>query len=206
MTIANYSDLNTAVANWTGRADLTSRIPEGIVLAEAKMNRYLRVKDMVTKNASFAIAAAAEYVSVPTNFGGVKTFYLNASPATVIDFMPDELMTAKWGSNTTGPPEAYNVQGSNFRFGPIPDAAYTATLVYWLLVPALTSGASTNWMITSHPDAYLYGVLAEMAVFAKDVQAAQGYWQLMYQALDQIKLQSNRDAYAGNGAVFARPG
>lgn len=203
MTIASYSDLNTAVANWTGRSDLTSRIPEGIVLAEAKMNRYLRVKSMVTKNASFSIDG--EYVAVPTNFGGVKTFYLNTSDTAVLDFMPDELITNTW-QGSTGQPEAYCVQGDNFRFGPVPDKTYTATLVYYLKVPALTASATTNWVILNHPDAYLYGVLAEMAVFAKDPQAAQGYWGLMYQALDQIKLASNRDSYSGDAALFARPG
>ena len=39
MALSTYSDLTTAVANWTARADLTSRIPEFIKLAESDFNR-----------------------------------------------------------------------------------------------------------------------------------------------------------------------
>jgi len=46
MAIGNYSELNTAVANWLNRDDLTDRIPEFIVLAEARFNRVLRIRAM----------------------------------------------------------------------------------------------------------------------------------------------------------------
>ena len=43
MAIGTYAELKTAVANWLDRDDLTDRIPEFIALAEAKMNRNLRI-------------------------------------------------------------------------------------------------------------------------------------------------------------------
>jgi hypothetical protein len=203
VSITTYSELLTAAANWSGRADLTSRIPEFIALAEAKMNRRLREKDMVTKDAAFSITG--EYVAVPTSFGGVKAFALNASPRSILLFMPDIMMTATFG-DVTAPPSHYNVQGSNFRFGPIPDATYVATLIYYLKVPALTGSATTNWMITNHPDAYLYGVLAELAGLAQDWDGAGKWVQAMYAVIDEIKKASNRDSYSGDGALAARPG
>lgn len=201
MSIANYSDLLTAAANWSHRTDLTSRIPEFIVLAESKMNRRLRTMDMVSKDVAFSIAS--EYVAVPTSFGGVKTFYLNTSPKTDLEFMADEQITQTYPTST-GKPKKYCVQGSNFRFGPAPDGTYTATLVYYLKVPALTSTATTNWMITNHPDAYVYGVMAEMRVYAKDSEGAAGYFALMNQVIDEIRSGSNRDR-AGGGALATRP-
>lgn len=202
MTIASYSDLNTAVANWTGRGDLTSRIPEGIVLAEAKMNRYIRTKDMVTKNASFSITG--EYVAVPSNFGGVKAFYLNTSPTQELVLSSDGLITEQYGG-LTDTPVVYCIQGSNFRFGPVPSGTFTATLVYWLLVPALTGSATTNWVILSHPDVYLYGVLGEMAAFAKDFEAAQGWEAMFYKCMDELLMMNKRDR-TGGGVLYARPG
>ena len=206
MGLANHTDLLAAVANWTGRADLTSRIPEGIVLAEAKMNRRLREKDMVTKNATFSING--EYVAVPASFGGVKHFHLNTDPRVALDYMPDQLMTSKYAADQTGQPEKYNVQGGNFRFGPRPGATYTATLVYYLKVPALTGtgSASVNWMMTDHPDAYLYGCLAEMAGFAQNYQEVSAWTDAMYRVIDEIKKASNRDSYGGDAALAARPG
>ena len=46
MAINSYSSLQTAVANWLDRSDLTDRIPEFIDLAEARINRALRVTFM----------------------------------------------------------------------------------------------------------------------------------------------------------------
>lgn len=203
MAITQYSELLTAAANWSGRSDLTSRIPEYIALAEAKMNRRLREKDMVTKT-TFNITG--EYVAVPTAFGGVKHFHLDTTPRVVLDFMPDHLLTATYADGATGQPEVYNVQGSNFRFGPTPGATYTSTLVYYLKVPALTSSATTNWMITNHPDCYLYGVMAELAGYAQDDVGVQRWITAMYAVIDEIKRASNRDTYGGDSALFARPG
>ena len=49
MAISNYSELQTAVANWLDRDDLTARIPEFIALAEARFNRVLRLRSMEAK-------------------------------------------------------------------------------------------------------------------------------------------------------------
>lgn len=194
MALANYSDLQAAVANWMSRSDLASRIPEGIVLAEAKINRRLRTLDMVTQNTSFSIAA--EYVAVPANFAGVKTFYRNGSPRVNLDYMADDVMSNLY-QGAVGPPGFYNVQGSNFRFGPVPDGTYTATLAYWLKVPAL-AGATANWLMTSHPDCYLYMALGEMQGLAKNWDDAQKWEGLGYQILQEIADQSSRDQWGGN--------
>ena len=46
MAIGTYAELQTAVANWLDRGDLTDRIKEFISLAEARMNRVLRLQLM----------------------------------------------------------------------------------------------------------------------------------------------------------------
>lgn len=199
-TIVDYASLQTALANFSNRADLTSRLPDFIQLAEAKMNRYLRLIDMTSQNASFSITG--EYVATPTSFGGVKTFYINTDPKTPLEFMADDLMTALFDTGT-GKPRNYNVQGSNFRFGPVPDSTYTATLVYYLAIPNLTTGATTNWVITSHPDAYLYGGLAELNSYLKDFEAALGYAQAMYKVLDEMKGASALTRW-GSGPISVR--
>lgn len=190
MAITNYDTLLSAVANWTARGDLTSRIPEGIALTEAKLNRELRTVDQETKQATFTISV--EYVAVPTDFLQVKTFYLN-TPRQPLTQEKDDVITAVYGS-TTGTPERYSVLGSNFRFGPVPSVGVVATLVYAAKVPALTSTASTNWVISSHPDLYLYGVNAEMWAFAHNPEKAKMWMDLFMLGVDRLKAQSDRKA------------
>lgn len=205
MSITTYSELQTAAANWSGRSDLTSRIPEFISLAEAKMNRRLRVKNMVTVDPAFPITG--EYVGVPANFGGVRTFYLNTNPIVHLDFMADALMATTFGNSGSGQPQKFNIQGSNFRFAPMPDATYSAHLAYYLKVPALGSSgsATTNWLLTDHPDAYVYATLSELAGFAKDWDSAEKWITMSYKILDDIQVASNRDRYSGDAVLVARP-
>ncbi len=59
--------------------------------------------------------------------------------------------------------------------GPTPDASYTAALDIYSFT-GLSALATTNWLITSHPDLYLYGSLAEAEPFIKDGNIV-GYWQ-----------------------------
>ena len=42
MAIGTYAELQTAVANWLDRGDLTDRIVEFIDLAEVRINRIIR--------------------------------------------------------------------------------------------------------------------------------------------------------------------
>ena len=48
MAIGTYAELQTAVANWLDRGDLTDRIQEFIDFAEARINRNLRLRLMET--------------------------------------------------------------------------------------------------------------------------------------------------------------
>lgn len=195
MSLDSYNDLLTAAANWSERSDLTSRIPEFLELAEAKINRKLRTKDMETKNASFSITG--EYVATPTGFGGVRSFHLNTTPKQVLEFMPADNQTGYFGSST-GKPRYYTIEGSNFRFGPAPDATYASTLTYFLTVPALTASNTSTWLLTANPDAYVYGVMAELQAYLKNWTDAQMWENKMYRVLEEIHAISNQDKWGGN--------
>jgi hypothetical protein len=191
MAIGTYVELQAAVANWTARADLTSRIPEFVQCTEAKLNRELRVVDQETRSATFTIGG--EYVAQPADFLQVKTFYIN-SPKTNLVYYSDDLITAVHGS-THGTPQNYSVQGANFRFGPYPSSTGTvvSSLVYAAKIPTLIS-TSTNWVLLSHPDVYLYGCVAEAFAFAKDPVNTKVYADLFISQIERLKAWSDRKA------------
>ena len=47
MSLTNYSDLKTSVANYLARTDLTDQIPDFIRLAEYRMRREVRIRQML---------------------------------------------------------------------------------------------------------------------------------------------------------------
>ncbi len=190
MSVSTYEELIQAAVRWSQRPDFRQRADDAIPMAEARINRYLRSREMETTLGTFTISG--EYVALPSNFAGVKAFYLPGPPKVAIEFRPNDQMAIDYPTDT-GKPKFFNVHGSNFRFAPSPNGTYSAYLVYYRTVPALTSSATTNWLLTSHPDAYVYGVLGELYEFAGDQQKADRCLQRMYSALDEVKTQSNRD-------------
>ena len=196
MTIATYAGLSTAIADRISRSDLTATVSdECIALAEVRLQRLLRTLDMETNNASIAIAT--EYVTVPADFLAMRAFYLNVATRYALEYMPDDTMTNIY--STSGQPRYYNVSGGSFRFGPAPDASYTATLIYYAKIPAITSSNTTNWLLTAHPDAYLYGALMEVATRLKDPNSAAGYQSLYASAIQDIQANAARNRWGGPG-------
>lgn len=202
MAITTYSELKDAIANWTARGDLATgganvnRVDEIIDNAEAMLSRDLRTLDMETKSASFSITG--EYVAVPTNFLEVRTFYLNTSPRVPLEYLPDDEQALMY-STSSGPPRFFSVVGSNFRFAPVPDATYSATLVYYLKVPSLSGTTTTNWLLTAHPDLYLAACMIWAATFLQDAAMVQ-QWRAAYgDLLGGLRRSDNRSRWGGSG-------
>jgi hypothetical protein len=194
-----YAGLQTEAASYLGRADLTAIIPTFIALAEAKFNRTLRTRDMITKDAAFSITG--EYVAVPTGFLEAKAFMLNASPRQELTFMPDDTQVDMYPtSNET--PLFYSIVGSNFRFAPVPSTTVTATLTYYKAIVALAT-TSPNWLLTSHPDIYLYGTLMEAAPYLHDDNRI-GLWAAgLRECVSQLRTQDARSNTANGMMVRA---
>ncbi len=190
MAIGTGAELATAVANWLARADLTSRIPEFVALAEAKLNRVLRTPDMEVRNSLFPITG--EYVPVPTRFLEVKSFKLNTYPRRPIVHLTDEMQELMYPT-AVGDPMFYSLVGQTFRFAPVPNAGHTATLVYFEKLDSVSAGGTAvNWLLTSHPDIYLYGSCLEAAGFLKDDPRIDLWMRGYGFALDQLKTQGQR--------------
>lgn len=157
-----YTGLQASVADFLNRADITAAIPDFIALAEAQINRRLRVRRMmVTATATVSTPGPA----VPTDF--LEAISLTLSTGQLLDSVSIGAM-AEANQYATGPvPSRYAVSGGNFVFGPAPTAALTAVLVYYAKLPPLAANA-TNWLLADHPDIYLYGALTQSGPYLKD--------------------------------------
>lgn len=203
MAISTYSELLTAAANWLSRADLTSRIPEFVTLAQARINRSVRVQAMETKSTSFSITG--EYVNVPSDFLEAKHFYITSvSPRKSLTRLDDETATDSY--TTTDQPKYFSVVGSQFRFTPAPASTYTATLVYYAKPATLAvTSQETNSLFPTNVDLYLYATLLEAESFVKD-DPRLGVWKMAYdEALNGINAAAKRQSAFG-GSMTTRLG
>ena len=200
MALDTYTNLKTAIANFLARDDLTSEIDDFIDLTEAEFNRELRIRAMET-SVSFTIDSEQE--TLPTGFLGVRSFFVNNSGKETLQFVTPYHQFHTRGSSQSGTPRTYSIEGSNFRFAPAPDTSYTATLVYYKAFDSLDGSTATNYILTNHPDVYLYGSLYHASNFIRgiDPQTVEQWKGLFVEGINQIKLKDDGDKYNGSPLI-----
>ena len=192
MAITTLTELRTAVSDRLSRVDLTSTVlDECVVLAEADMQRELDTLDQETTNASYSITG--EFVAVPTGCDMVRSFHLNRAEPWPLRQMPSDLQNFP----ATDIPMYFERVGGNFRFAPIPNATYTATIVYVARFTPLTSSA--NWLLTAHPDAYLYGTLKHACVKTQDTAGIGQFDGEFQKIIARINRRSRKARWSGPG-------
>jgi hypothetical protein len=201
MAITNYGQLKTAVADWLNRDDLTAVIPTFIDLAHAKLNRRLRVREMLQRSTA---NVTTQYTSLPNGFLSMRNIQLNVTTPKALEYLTSEQMDQERArGNTAREPVYYTILGETIEVFPSPDASYEIELAYHKSLTALSADADTNWLLTKAPDAYLYGALLQAAPYLKDT-AETGLW---LQAHDMVVGELERDsdkALYGGGTLKAR--
>ena len=198
MAISTYSELQTAVANWLDRDDLTARIPEFITLCEARFNRSLRIRAMETLDISVDTVAGTSTVALPTGYVQMRDISLITSPITQLQYVTPEIMNRLNAGSRSGKPETYTIIANNILFGPTPDSAYDISMLYYKTFDALTDAAPTNWVITNAPDVYLYGALLEAEPFLMNDQRVQLWATALTQSINTLQEQDNKDRHSGS--------
>ena len=61
MALSTFSELKTEIANYVDRSDLTDQIPTFINLAEARINRLVRVRIMESVKISSLVSGVKRY-------------------------------------------------------------------------------------------------------------------------------------------------
>ena len=206
MAISTKAELHTAVANWLNRSDLTDRIPEFISLAEAQLNRLLRTREMLVRSTA---SATGQYISIPTDYLEMMNIELTSTspPKRLIYITSDRSDDYReQQNNKTGTPDYYTIEGDSIQLLPTPDATYTLQLNYYKDITAIAGlvDSGYNWLLTSHPDIYLYGTLLQSAPYLMDPQSI-GTWGTMYsQSIQELQVSDDKSRYSG-GTLNMRP-
>jgi hypothetical protein len=197
MAISTYTELKTAVANWLDRDDLTDRIPEFIALAEARMNRVLRLRMMEAKYTASTVGAQRNY-ALPTGYLQMRNFQLNTSPITTLSYVSPEIFDRLWGGSTGGTPQFYTILANEIQLGPIPASVQTMEMLFYKKITALSGTNLTEQMLTNNPDIYLYGALLEAEPFIMNDERV-SLWALGFEkAVASLQEQDNKDRHSGS--------
>jgi len=116
-----------------------------------------------------------------------------------LDLISHNDLLDRKASTTSGRPQYYAVTGEQFEFLPAPDDTYNAELVYFAELEALSDSNTSNWLLTTAPDVYLYGTLAHSAPFLGEDQRIQVWASLYEAALAGLNRASDTARYSGTG-------
>lgn len=181
MAISTFSELKTAIQSWIVPAVTEAVAADCIALAEAMFNRTLRVRQMEATATALAITSGV--AALPSGFLAVRSFRLTSEPYNRIEFLPIDQIEALDPTNTDKP-FYYDRVGDELIL--YPPTTATARLRYRKTLTPLSDAAPANWLLTSHPDAYLFGSLLHADLRDVDSERIALWTQGLSTALDQI--------------------
>lgn len=196
MALSTFAELKSSIADWLNRDDLTSAIPDFISLAEANMDRSIRhwrMEKRVTANVS------GQYTGLVGDYlEGIRFSIANGDRLELLS--QGEMQQRRTAyDDTTGKPQYYAISDGQLELYPTPDGTYAVEMLYYGQITPLSDSNTTNWLLTHHPDAYLYGSLLHAAPYLGEDQRA-GTWGSLYQsALDAINKESSDAKFGGSG-------
>ena len=196
MSFSNYSALQTTLASYLGRTDLTAMIPTFITLAEARLQRELRTRPML-KSATATMTGGDNTVGLPTDFLEMRDLFTQGNPRMPVSYMSPSAFTRNARATESGRPVDYSVIGSEMNFAPIPDGAYVLEMLYYYKPDALSSTNASNVFLANYPDLLLYGSLAQAEPYLMN-DARLATWASLYAStLELITTSDDSSEYNG---------
>jgi hypothetical protein len=187
----NFATLESDIADWLARSDLTAVIPSFIRLAEDKFYRKLRLRAQESEVTLTVGATTPERIDFPADFLKVIT-------------LMSGLCKLNYVTRYTESNSLSNTQYSTFGFqglvGPNVDAELD--LKYYARLPALTAVPpnDVNWIVQNAYDIYLYGALLEATPYLQD-DARLAIWGGLYNEAIQRLIESDKKDKLGEGPL-----
>jgi hypothetical protein len=196
MSFATYSDLQTSIAGYLARSDLTSQIPDFITFAENRLRRELRIRQML-KSVTTATVSGDGTVEVPSDFLEIRDFVVTTNPIQPLSYSSPSVLSNDPRASQVGVPKSYTILASEFQLVPIPDGIYTLKLLYFAAPAYLSSTNTSNVFLTTAPDALLYAALVEAEPYLMN-DGRINTWGSMYdRAISSLTKSDESTQYSG---------
>jgi len=197
MAFTTYTELKASVADYLARTDLTTQIPDFITLAEKRLKRDLRIRQML-KVVTTAMTAGDGTVALPSDFLAMRDLHLSTNPASAIEYLSPSNFYANARTTESGKPTKYTVLAAEFVFAPVPDSAYTLSMLYYAAPTELSSSVSSNVFLANCPDLLLYGALGEAEPYLLNDARIQTWAALYDRGVNSLSSSDESSEYASS--------
>ena len=199
----NYKEIVTAAQAYTDRYDeeLTNAIPAFTRVIEGQINNALRTGDQSVR-AQIWLKRDEEYYTLPCDWGGARDVEIlhegKQHGRTLVYLAPEEMnkLNRERDSSVRGRHNYYTIIAGQIQIAP-PTDNEVLEVVYYQRLPALINDDDSNWLTEKNPDAYVFGLCAEISAFAKDEMAFATYKQRFTEALINITMEDQVTRWSG---------
>ena len=199
-TITNYATLQSAIADYLNRADLTAQIQTFIQFAEADLNTRLRSREMIVNATA---TSDGQFVALPPDWLEAINMMIVGGQSPLRYITPDEADTIIKAQTYTST-RFYSMTTGVIELVPPAVDDITIDMVYYGKIPALSDANTTNWLLTKAPDVYLYGALTHAAPFLMDDQRMPVFSQIYLARVQSLQDESQKALHSGS-PLISRP-
>ena len=197
MTITTYATLQSEIASWLNRDDLTAIIPTFIQFVESDVNSRLRHQKMVVRATA---TSNQEYVQLPADWLEAINIHIvdGAQPLTFVTLNEADRINKQ---QVITSPTFYSIMDNALEIVPAPASNIEIEMIYYGKIPALSSGNTSNWLLVKAPDLYLYGSLVHAAPYLLDDQRVGMFANMYNSRLESLALESDKAVHSGSPLV-----
>lgn len=194
--ITDYASLQLEVIDAAHRDDLATIVPNFVQRAEREIARLmpLRAFEVVVTGTS------AGTITLPTDFDRVVQLKLHANGR---EHPMDYTSPNGISGYTSGNPYRYKITNGVIEFVAPTGGQYT--LIYLRKLIPLSTTITTNFVLTEHPDLYLYGTLMQLYMHTLDDAEIAQYTQRFDRAIAQIVGQDSSKRFPIAGGMQIKP-
>ena len=196
MGLSNFGELKASLAALLNRSDLTTKIPDFVTMLEARVNREVKFRNRRMETSTL-LTFTGDEADLPADYLEARTVVWQSTPRVRLEFMAPSMFETTYTTDTAGTPQNYTIFGSTLQVGPYPGSAVGATLRYYQRLTSLSADSDTNWLLTYHPDAYLYGSAIESAPYLGEDNRIQVWLGFFDRAASELQGEDARARWAG---------
>ena len=197
----NFGELKQEVANYMHRTDLDGFIPEFIEKARTRINRDLRVREMIVEA---DVTPTTNPFSLPDGFLEMRDiFHLRGNNRVTLTLTNRKQLNEFLNSLVSDAiPSFYSIDGLNIETRP-GGIGIIFTQLFFTEELAFVDDSDTRLTLTQYPTIWLYAALIEAHSFTQDLDLMNSVQQFYVSEVDQANSQS---ADAESGAALEMSG
>lgn len=181
----------------TGDTDIAALAPDWIGYAESELQTRLKLLEF---EASASVPITAGSGTLPADYVGMRSVYWDADTDTPLDYLNADAFDAL--RNLSNNPAYYTVTGSTIKVTPTDTG--TLVMTYLARFAPLSDANTSNAILATYPDLYVYGAMKHANVWTGDDAAVQKFGAIFNAVCDRINQNNEERKYGSALAVRAR--